>query len=237
MPRCLAPSRQHWKGLGASWGCVNTEADRTSTLAFWWTSLTQRAVCNKSIQKAVWNIPSSHLLVQETHATAAAHLEHVLAVLVFLFLFLFFLLLLLVVVVVLMLLLLLLSSLLALLCLCLWLLLLLLNQETMEGLGLQQVLCKLNFCQRTHAISMICLCKTLMFQVCSAGTVSWHADKTRALLLQSFDHVWRRIKTFKPLTLLPCCVRLPQKAGRFSTCFVHLGAKDLCLVKNTWPSR
>ena len=87
--------------------------------------------------------------------------------LVFLFLFL---LLLLVVVVVLMLLLL--SSLLALLCLCLWLLLLLLNQETMEGLGLQQVLCKLNFCQRTHAISMICLCKTLMFQVCSAGTVS-----------------------------------------------------------------
>ena len=46
------------------------------------------------------------------------------------------------------------------------------NQETMEGLGLQQVLCKLNFCQRTHAISMICLCKTLMFQVCSAGTVS-----------------------------------------------------------------
>jgi hypothetical protein len=86
-------------------------------------------------------------------------------------------------------LLLLLSSLLALLCLCLWLLLLLLNQETMEDLGLQQVLCKLKFCQRTHAISMICLCKTLMFQVCSAGTVSWHADKTRALLLQSFDHV------------------------------------------------
>ena len=118
------PVKTALKGLGASWGCVNTEADRTSTLAFWWTSLTQRAVCNKSIQKAVWNIPSSHLLVQETHATAAAHLEHVLAVLVFLFLFL---LLLLVVVVVLMLLLL--SSLLALLCLCLWLLLLLLTKK------------------------------------------------------------------------------------------------------------
>ena len=49
---------------------------------FWYASRNVQ-YATKTYKQTLWNVPSSHLLVQDTHTTAAAHLEYMLAVLVF----------------------------------------------------------------------------------------------------------------------------------------------------------
>ena len=58
-----------------------------------------------------------------------------------------------------------------------------------------------------HMHSMICACKTLMLQVCSAGSGLSADMQIRGGFC--FYHVWGQIRIFNYLSLLSCCVRFP----------------------------